>query len=53
MLKNKFKRHTTAFLMIALVSISLYPLAQAEMVTFTWFFLGLVILAAILTLTTK
>ena len=53
MLKNKFNRHTTAFLTVALASILLYPLAQAGSAPFTWLFLGLVILAAILTLTTK
>jgi hypothetical protein len=53
MLRNKFNRHTIAFLTVALGSILLYPLAQAGLVTFTWIFLGLVILSAILTLTTK
>jgi hypothetical protein len=53
MLKNKFNRHATAFLTIALASIFLYPLAQARLVTVTWSFLGLVILAALLTLITK
>lgn len=53
MLKNKFNRHTTAFLTVVLASILLYPLAQAGWVTYIWLFLGLVILAAILTITTK
>jgi len=50
MLKNKFNRHTTAFLMITMASILLYPVAQAGMASATWLLLGLVILAAILTL---
>jgi hypothetical protein len=53
MLKTKFNRHTVAFLAIALASILLYPLAQAGLVSIAPFLLGLVILAAILTLTTK
>jgi hypothetical protein len=53
MLKNKFNRHTIAFLTIALSSILLYPSAQAGAAKSTWFLLGLVILAAILTITTK
>lgn len=53
MLKTKFNRHTTAFLTIALASILLYPLAQTGLVLLTWSILGLIILAAILTLTTK
>ena len=53
MLKNKFNRHTIAFLTTTLASILLYPLAQAGLVMFTWSLIGLVILAAILTLTTK
>jgi len=53
MLKTKFKRHTTAFLIIALASIFLYPVAQSGLITFTWSLLGLVILAALLILTTK
>jgi hypothetical protein len=53
MLKNKFSRHTAAFLTVALASIFLYPLAQAGLATFIWLLLSLVILAAILTLTTK
>lgn len=53
MLKNKFSRHTIAFLTVALASILLYPLAQAGTVLFTWLFLGLVLLAAMLTLTSK
>jgi hypothetical protein len=53
MLNNKFNRHLTAFLTIALASIILYPLAEAGQVTFTWFLLGLAVLAAILTLLTK
>ena len=50
MLRNNFNRHTFAFLMIALSSILLYPVAQAGVASATWLFLGLVILAAILTL---
>jgi hypothetical protein len=53
MLKNKFNRHTTAFLTIALVSILLYPVAQAGLASIAWLFLGLVIIAALLTLSTK
>jgi hypothetical protein len=53
MLKNKFNRYTTAFLIIALASIALYPVALAKMVLFTWVLLGLVALAAILTISTK
>jgi hypothetical protein len=53
MLKNKFNRHAIAFLTITLSSILLYPLAQGGPAGGTWFLLGLVILAAILTITTK
>jgi len=53
MLKNKFNRHTIAFLTIALASILLYPAAMLGMTSVTWPLLGLVLLAAILTLTTK
>jgi hypothetical protein len=53
MLKNKFNRHTTAFLTISLALILLYPSAQAGLSVATWLLLGLVILAATLTLTTK
>jgi hypothetical protein len=53
MLKNKFHRHTIAFLTIALSSISLYLTAQAGLIAITWPLLGLVILAALLTLMTK
>lgn len=53
MLKNKFNRYTTAFLIIALASIFLYPVARAGLASLTWALLGLVALAAILTLSTK
>jgi len=53
MLKNKFNRHTIAFLTVAITSIFLYPAALAGTVTFTWILLGQVLLAAILTLLTK
>ena len=53
MLKDKFKRHTIAFLTVALASICLYPAAQAGIDSVTWLLLGLVGLAAILTLSTK
>lgn len=53
MLKSKFNRQTIAFLTISLASILLYPSAQAELTVATWLLLGLVSLAAILTLTTK
>lgn len=53
MLKNKFNRHTTAFLTIALASILLYPAAQAGLASIIWLILGLIVLAAILTLSTK
>ena len=53
MLKTKFNRYTIAFLTIALASILLYPLAWAGLVSVAWFFLGLILLAAVLTLTTK
>lgn len=53
MLKNRFTRHTIAFLTIALVSIFLYPIAQAGSFALAWIFLGLAVLAAINTLTTK
>jgi len=53
MLKNKFNRHTIAFMTIALASIFLYPAALAGLATVIWPLLGLVLLAAILTLTTK
>ena len=53
MLKSKFNRHTTAFLTVALASIFLYPGAQAGSVIFTGTLLGLVVVAALLTLMTK
>ena len=53
MLGNKFNRHTTAFLTITLASILLYPSTQAGMTSVVWFLLGLVIIAALLTLSTK
>jgi ABC-type transport system involved in cytochrome bd biosynthesis fused ATPase/permease subunit len=53
MLNNKFNRHTLAFLTTALASILLYPAVQAGSIAFTWIFLGLVLLAAFLTLLTK
>jgi uncharacterized MnhB-related membrane protein len=53
MLRTKLERQIIAFVVIALASILLYPLSQAGMVTLTWALLGLIILAAILTLTTK
>ena len=53
MLKNKFNRHTTAFLTIALASVFLYPAAQVGVASVTWLLLGLVILAAIITLSAK
>ena len=53
MLKNKFNRHTTAFLTIALVSVLLYPATQVGLAAAIWLFLGLIVLAAILTLSTK
>jgi hypothetical protein len=53
MLKRKFNRHLIAFLVIALASILLYPLAQSGLVIFTDALLVLIVLAAILTLTTK
>lgn len=53
MLNNKLTRHTTAFLTIALASILLYPAAQAGLTTITWLLLGLVTLAALLTLIIK
>jgi hypothetical protein len=51
--KNKFNRHTIAFVTIALASIFLYPAAQTELFTITWLLLGLAILAALTALTTK
>jgi hypothetical protein len=51
--KNKFNRHTIAFVTIALASIFLYPTAQARLFIITWILLGLVILAALTALTTK
>jgi hypothetical protein len=53
MLKNKFNRHTTAFLTIALASVLLYPAAQVGLASVSWPLLGMIILAAILTLSTK
>ena len=53
MLKNKFNRHTIAFLTIALASILLYPAAQAGLASAIWLLLGLVILAAITDLNHK
>jgi hypothetical protein len=51
--KNKFSRYTIAFLTIALASIFLYPTALAGMSSGVWLLLGLVIIAATLTLSTK
>jgi hypothetical protein len=51
--KTKFSRYTTAFLTIALASILLYPSALAGMASGVWILLGLVIAAALLTLSTK
>lgn len=53
MLKTEFGRHTIAFLTVVLASILLYPFVQAGSIAFAWFLLGTIILAAILTLTTK
>jgi hypothetical protein len=53
MLNNKFNRHLTAFVAIALASIFLYPLAEAGLMMYSWSLLGLAILAALLTLSTK
>jgi len=53
MLKNKFNRHTFAFLTIAFVSIFLYPVAVSGTITLVWILLGLVVLAATLILITK
>jgi len=53
MLKNKFNRHTIAFLTIALVSVSVHLTARADLVLATWLLLGLALLAALLTLITK
>ena len=53
MLKNKFNRQMIAFLTITLASIFLYPVAQAGLTGFTWAFLGLALLAALITLMTK
>lgn len=53
MLKNKFNRYTIAFLIIVLASISLYPIAKAGLMLVTWLLLGLIFLAALLTLSTK
>lgn len=53
MLKNKFNRHTTAFLTIALASILLYPTAMAGLASVVFLLLGIVIFAAVLTLSTK
>jgi len=51
--KNKFNRHTFAFLTIAFVSIFLYPVAVSGTITLVWILLGLVVLAATLILITK
>jgi hypothetical protein len=53
MLKNKFNRQTSAVVTILLASIFLYPAAQAGMMSAIWPLLGLVVMAAILTLSTK
>ncbi|GAB4430991.1 MAG: hypothetical protein Kow002_19340 [Anaerolineales bacterium] len=53
MFGNKFTRHTTAFLSIALASVLLFPAARAGAQVQTWMLLGLIGLAAVLTLTTK
>jgi len=53
MLKTEFSRHTIAFLTIALVSIFLYPAAQAGLFVVIWILLGLFIMAAFLTMIIK
>lgn len=53
MLKDKFKRHTTAFLTFTLASILLYPTAQSGAMGASWLLLGLVLLVASVTLFTK
>jgi uncharacterized membrane protein YobD (UPF0266 family) len=53
MLKNKINCQTIAFVAISLASILLYPAAQAGQTITTWLLLGLVVLAATLTLITK
>jgi hypothetical protein len=53
MLRNKFNRHTLAFVTIALASIFLYPAAQHGAKILIWILLGLVPLAALTTLLTK
>ena len=53
MLKSKFNRQVIAFLVFALISIFLYPLAENGLVLFTWSLLGLAVLTGILTLMTK
>ena len=53
MLKNEFTRQAIAFLTISLASILLYLSAQAGLTLTTWLLLGLVTLAAVLTLFAK
>jgi hypothetical protein len=53
MLKDKFTRHTIAFVIIALSAVLLYPVALADAVTLTWILLGTTGLAAFLTIITK
>jgi hypothetical protein len=51
--KNKLNRHATAFAIIMLASIFLYPAAQVGSAPFTLLLLGLVVLSALLVLMTK
>jgi len=53
MLKNKFNRHTIAFVTLVLASILLYPAAHAGWMAATWLLLGSIVLAGLLTLLTK
>ena len=53
MVKDKFTRHAIAFTGITIASVLLYPTAQANEPMLIWFFIGLVGLAAAITLTTR
>jgi hypothetical protein len=53
MYKTKFSRHTLAFLVIAVASALLYPVAQASLTPLAWALIAVIVAANILTLFTS
>jgi hypothetical protein len=53
MFKDKFNRHTLAFLLLSLASAALYFAAQAGSAALLWSLLGLDTLAALIVLFTR